>query len=90
MSTLAISENRDNTKKLDLWTMWGLISIVYSEKVNGEYIIRWHRRYKTIEGAGRWFRKYEETLLDLKTPEEKHPGIKICVSADGEISLMEA
>lgn len=87
MPILATSENKEKTKKLELWTMWGLLSIIYSEKIDGEYKRKWNKGYRTVERAGAWFRKYEDSLLNLKTPEEKHPGINITISSGGEISL---
>lgn len=89
MPVLASSENKEGTKKIELWTMWGTLNITYFEKKDTGYIPQWSRDYTTPKRAGTWYRKYEQNLLNLKTPEEMHPRIKVTVDSEGEISLNE-
>jgi hypothetical protein len=89
MTILATSENKDRNGKLELWTMWGLLSIIYSVKINGEYKRKWSKDYRTIERAGLWFRKYEDRVLNLKSIEDQCPVINLRISSDGDISLSE-
>lgn len=86
MVILATSENNEKTKKLEISSMWGAISITYSKIKNGKYVIEWSKPYQSIERAGLWFRKYEVSLLKL-SPEEQHKKIDISISAEGEITL---